>query len=283
VFPRFWTRGLEGDRETILRAAAVLWAQAGEVDTAKPVALLTEALARTDSEPLRTNLRLALAGAAALRRDSKTLHALTSQLAASHPLSETAFRLHTGGLMRDLRWEECREFATSRLERLPDDPSAIRVLTEVAVAKGDLSEADRLGRLLISKGKAEPNDWNNLAWWALYRPPITEQALKDAQQAVSLLANRDSASLHTLASLYAEAGKTTEARDVLWQALEAGGRDQPDAEDWFVLGRMAEHFDAPESAAAAYRKVEKPKEEHMLAQSTYVLAQRRLEALAKSR
>jgi hypothetical protein len=81
--------------------------------------------------------------------------------------------------------------------------------------------------------------------------------------------------------LYAELGKTTEARDVLWQAMEVAGLDVPDSPVWLVVGRMAENFGARAAALAAYKKVEKPGREEQMPGSNYVLAQRRLAALAR--
>jgi hypothetical protein len=81
--------------------------------------------------------------------------------------------------------------------------------------------------------------------------------------------------------LYAELGRTSEARDLLWQSMEAGGQEEPESESWLVLGRIAEHFDARETAVSAYKRVEKPKHESGITQSSYFLAQKRLAALAK--
>jgi len=50
---------------------------------------------------------------------------------------------------------------------------------------------------------------------------------------------------------------------------------------WLVVGRTAEHFGARTSALAAYGKVEKPGGEDQLVESNYVLAQKRITALAK--
>ncbi len=63
--------------------------------------------------------------------------------------------------------------------------------------------------------------------------PSPLKALDPAQKAV-MLANAFPA-LHTLACLYAEIGKTTEARDAIVQALDVSGQDEPEGNSWYVF------------------------------------------------
>ncbi len=104
----------------------------------------------------------------------------------------------------------------------------------------------------------------------------------DSQIAAAELAGivKKASILHTLACLYADLGRATEAREVILQAMEAGGYDEPKSHDWYVFGRIAEHYGVAEAAAQAYGKVEAPEREEDLLTSTYAMAQRRLEALA---
>jgi tetratricopeptide (TPR) repeat protein len=56
--------------------------------------------------------------------------------------------------------------------------------------------------------------------------------------------------LHTLACLYAEAGKTKEAREVLIQAMDLKELDEPDPDYWYAFGRIAEQYGEKEVALA---------------------------------
>ena len=120
-------------------------------------------------------------------------------------------------------------------------------------------------------------DWNNLGWQALFHPPVSEQLLQETQLGIG--PNPGFSELHTVAMLYAELGKTTEARDVIWQAMEDAGIEVTDSAVWLVVGRMAEQFGARAAAAAAYEKIEKPRYEDQMAGSNYVLTQQRLKYL----
>ena len=48
--------------------------------------------------------------------------------------------------------------------------------------------------------------------------------------------------LHTAASLYAETGKSVEAREVLLQSIALRGDDEPHPNSWYVFGRIAENY-----------------------------------------
>ena len=87
------------------------------------------------------------------------------------------------------------------------------------------------------------------------------------------------ASLHTLATVYAELGKVSEARDVLMALLQNRDKGDLESADWYILGRIAEHYDVLDEARGAYKNVEAP-EDGSYAISTKMLADRRLMALA---
>jgi len=100
-----------------------------------------------------------------------------------------------------------------------------------------------------------------------------------------LTKNGSFAELHTLACIYAAQGKTTEARQVLKQAMYAGSLTEPNAAVWYVLGLIYEQYGAKTAALDAYRKVEAHELDghtYIDPTSTYVLAQARLKDLAPS-
>ena len=119
---------------------------------------------------------------------------------------------------------------------------------------------------------------NNRAWAAVARGKADQQALDDALAAVKLTKEENAACLHTLATVYAELGKTPDALENLRRAVEIRGA-RIETADWYVLGRIAEQYGLDEVAAGLYRKV--PAKLADPADDVYLLAQRRLKKMGK--
>ncbi len=117
--------------------------------------------------------------------------------------------------------------------------------------------------------------YNNLAWNSLFTGNVTQQSIDYAQQAAGPSENRDPMALHTLATLYAELGRSVQAREALLESLERRKRGEPEAHDWYVLGRIAETYGELETAREDYSRVTPP-DEQPLGGSTYLLAKKRL-------
>jgi hypothetical protein len=118
---------------------------------------------------------------------------------------------------------------------------------------------------------------NNRAWAQLFLDPIPSGVLEEALGATSGALTRTHADLHTLATVYAELGDAPNAIKVLREAVSTTTEDQPDAVDWYVIGRLAEHYKLPDDARAAYERVLPSRDRGA---TTHVLAQRRLKSLA---
>jgi Tfp pilus assembly protein PilF len=100
-----------------------------------------------------------------------------------------------------------------------------------------------------------------------------------------LSSNKSFAAMHTLASIYAAEGKTTEARKVLEEAMYAGNMAQPNSECWYVLGWIYEQYGMNEAAIHAFSHVESddnPATERLDTLSTYGLAQDQIKKLKAS-
>ena len=78
--------------------------------------------------------------------------------------------------------------------------------------------------------------------------------------------------------LYAAAGKTSEARDLLQKGMSTANLSLPNSAVWFGLGLLYEQYGVNDAAIAAYEKVEEP-EGQIDPADTYLLAQARLKAL----
>ena len=101
-----------------------------------------------------------------------------------------------------------------------------------------------------------------------------EDALKATQ-----LSEKKAYILHTLGCASAEVGKTKEAREVLVQAMDSLGLDEPDDNYWYAFGRIAEDYGERDVAIADYARVKKPKRPIEISDSSYLLAQTRLQML----
>jgi len=144
-------------------------------------------------------------------------------------------------------------------------------------------QADAYVRRLVDNGVAQVPDWNQLAWDALFRGEPGERAVELAQTAVRRSEGRSHDVLHTLAALYAETGRLSEAHELILRALDAARASAPEPSDWYVFGRLAEQYGEREAAIAAYRKVAPPSPGEAPAASTHLLAQRRLAVLGAER
>jgi hypothetical protein len=68
------------------------------------------------------------------------------------------------------------------------------------------------------------------------------------------LAGSTASVLHTPGCIYAETGKTSEARETLLQAMDAGSLVQPKSNSWYGFGRIAEQYGEREVALTDYAK-----------------------------
>lgn len=154
----------------------------------------------------------------------------------------------------------------------------MREFVSSAIYSGDFVKAHTLDQKILADGKAEAQDLNSIAWLSLFTGKVEGADMEDALKAAQL-SNNNAAVLHTLGCLYAEVGKIKEAREVLVQAMDALDLDEPDDNYWYAFGRIAEQFGERDTAIADYNRVTKPKYPIEISQSSYHLAQIRLQAL----
>lgn len=280
AFPRFWTQGQNGDAESIRYAAAALAATSAEAD--KMIPLLLEG--RSRASDAATSLRFDLALAAAYQKKERftDLLPVAQHLLQASPRSLTAFVYLTRALDNLERYDEVEAAAQQRLRLVPDDYGALQTLVLNAMRRSDHARVRELENKLISSGKAEVGDFNSLAWDALVEGKVTEEAIQVAHRGTLLSQTKNGPLMHTLAALYAEVGKVSEARELILQTMDVWGLDEPNSESWYVFGRVAEQLGVRESAIDWYKRVEAPERKSGMASSTYSLAQRRLKALGVS-
>jgi tetratricopeptide (TPR) repeat protein len=279
-FARVWTAGQQGDRDTIRFAAACLMDQG--VPAERSVPILIEAREKTIVNDSRKALDVALAYRYFhLHRDVEAL-AVSEGLRMSNPESPRALNFSCLILFRLKRWSDCEQAAEERLKLFPDDIEALHDLAFSEQGQLHWEASENYWQRILASGKATPVSWNNAAWNALMGGHITPETIQQAQRAAILSQNHDANILQTLAAVYAEAGKTTEAHAVLVQAMDVAALAEPSPAYWYVFGRLAEQIGEKGAAIADYRKVTPPDDPVQLPVSSYTLAQRRLAVLARN-
>lgn len=163
--------------------------------------------------------------------------------------------------------------------QIASDPGGNK--TSLADLLGDIGCWERSTELHLQSLEKDPDNavsLNELAWMVLFREnPDCEAAIKYGEKAKK---NDPSATvLHTLAAVYAMAGRPDDALETLQSSIKLrSGEVRRD--DWFVFGRVAEDYGLPKVARQCYERVDPP--EDKLADDTWHLAQRRLQELDQS-
>jgi len=194
------------------------------------------------------------------------------------PESRQAFIYNMEALMGLGRHDQAIALADERLKLLDNDQDALMMKMETEANRSNFAAARGWAQKLIDQGKENAGLLNNIAWYALFTGKVEDADIATAIKA-SQMARNNPAILHTLACLYAEAGKTKEARDLLLRGMDELNLEEPDDDYWYAFGRIAEQYGERDIAIADYRKLEKPKIALVIPTSTYRLAQMRLKAL----
>lgn len=200
-----------------------------------------------------------------------------ARLLAALPDSPRAFSVWAGAAAACGHLDEVIRRAEARSARDPNDGAAYDALATAHVLRGRYADARRVLKRLIDRKNAGAVIYNNRAWWSLFEGTVTDADLADALRANELTRFSSPDHLHTLAALYAERGKVSEASTVLQRRVGLTGGQQPQPADWFIVGRILERLGLFADARAAYRRVITPDERPE--DSTERLARRRLERM----
>jgi len=277
AFPRLWSKRAEADTEQMKIAAAAIMVQTKSL-AKQGVAILEDAKKSASASADRTSINLALLNGYSNLEDYTDELAVASELAEQYPDSRRIFFARCFDLRRLGRADEADKLAQDRLKATPDDVDAMRALVMNAVAKEDYQTAYDRNKTIVNAAKAEASDLNGMAWQSLFferaEGPDIETAVKASQ-----LSSNNAAILHTLGCLYTEKGQVKQAREVLVHAMDILGLDEPNADYWYALGRIAEQYGENDIAVTDYARVDKPKSSFQIPDSTYVLAQNRLRSM----
>ncbi len=277
VFPRFWIKGQAPDAAKMKLAAASILA-GSRPTAARGIAILGEALKTASTDREKTNIRLALSLGYSVDQNFQGLLDVSTVLLEQTPESRLAFLDKVQALIGLKRYDDALAVADERLKLLENDTDAIQSRTRVETARGNYTAARGWLQKLADLGKEDAELLNENAWLALYTGKIDDKDLSTGIKATQL-AKDNPHILHTLACLYAETGKTKEARDLLIRSMDELNLDEPNDDYWYAFGRIAEQYGERDIAIADYRKLQKPTQLLAIPSSSYELAQMRLKAL----
>lgn len=277
AFPRLWTKGKEADATAMKLAAAGILVQTAP--TAKEgVALLEAMRPQVTEDAVKLNIDLALAeGYEALEQYGKLLPVAT-ELRKQYPDSRRAFLMQSSALRGLRRYAQAEQLAHDRLTRFPEDVDGMRDLVRTAAAREDYQLAYERTKEVMKLDKSDASDKNQSAWYALFTGKVSNEDVETALAAAQANQN-DGNILHTLGCIYAEVGKTKEAREALVRAMDLGNLDDPNDAFWYAFGRVAEQYGEIDIARADYERVNKPKKTIQVPSSSFRLAQIRMKAM----
>jgi tetratricopeptide (TPR) repeat protein len=283
LLPRFWTIGSTkpgADSPAAMRLSAFALL-AGSMD-AKPYLAEIAAAREKASGQRQTDLDLLLAVAAMDAEDPDAGMPAAKRLLEQEPDSVIALGLVGKGYALRNDTAGWQAMLAPMLAKKPTDKDLLTAQVGAYELAHDFATAQKVQQKVLDSGKATANDYNSYAWLGLFHQDLGEDITKAAQQSAEMGKNSGFAELHTLACVYAAQGRTSEAWQVLQQAMYAGNMGEPNSAVWYALGLIYEQYGAKSAALDAYKRVEAHEfDDHTYinATATYVLAQDRIKAL----
>jgi len=283
LLPRFWTIGSSkpgADSPEAMRLAAISLL-AGSMD-AKPYLAEIAADREKASGQRQIDLDLLLAESAMDAEQPAIGMPAAKRLMEQEPDSVIALNLAGQGYQLQNDPSSLQALLAPRLAKKPGDRDLLVAETQAYELAHNFKAAQETQQKVLDSGKATASDYNSYAWLGLFHNDLGEDIIKAAQQSAQMGKNSGFAELHTLACIYAAQGKTTEARQVLREAMDAGNMGEPTSEVWYALGLIYEQYGEKKAALDAYRRVQAHEfDDHTFVSpgSTYVLAQGRIREL----
>lgn len=258
-FARLWTKGQSADAERTRLVSTVLASAHGK-DPQLLKALL-EARAKATDPKDTLALDVAITSSAQDGEQWAELTKATERIMSAAPDSPSAQILRFGAFIAADKWDEGLQFGQAQLAKHPDNTFLQDGIYQAMGRMGQRDAMEKGLQALIDKGRATVADYNNLAWSQVTRGAVTDSTLELIR--IATQNGGASSSLHTLATVLADLGRTTEAKAALLKEMDAQSLEEPGGNEWYVLGRIAEQLDIPDAALACYARVTPKKPEDM--------------------
>lgn len=277
LFARVWQEGQMADAAKIKLGASLLLIDSS-VPADQMAATFEEARAHAEGAS-EDALLAALSQVYFHSKDYSKSLAAGEELMKRLPQSPTALGLAVRAAYAKGGIAEGDREANSNLERFKQNPTALRVAALNAMIFGDSDRSTAINKQIVASGRAEAGDYNQIAWADLMAGKATADSLEAANKGMLLSNNQSTGIMHTVAAVQAELGKEGDARAMLLQRMKTENAEEPDDEELYVFGRIAEQYGLEAEAAGLYRKLSRPKDELAIPVTSYALAQRRLKAM----
>ncbi|WP_394835336.1 DUF3857 domain-containing protein [Pendulispora rubella] len=273
LMQRAWGRG--GDIRAATGCLCV-----GHTDPRRLVNLLVESRDRVKDPEQQRAVDQALTMAALRAEDGARALEASARLLAAFPKSTTALHLRFDVLSLTNRHDELRAALKKELTSAPGDPYLLALKAQLEDRTGHFDEAGKTWRKLLDTGRAHDSVYNNAAWSKLFQGKPTEQADIDlVLRGTQTPWGNNAHALHTLAMLYADAGRANEARQTLQLVVDKQESHALESQDYLVLGRIAELYGLDDLAREAYDRVTKSSGGSL--STSWDLAQKRRAGLGK--
>ncbi|MGE5113881.1 MAG: DUF3857 domain-containing protein [Acidobacteriaceae bacterium] len=276
AFPRLYQRGENMDAMRFRRAAYSLIA---DTEYVKPYVSAIKEMVAQASEADRPQVQTMLASAYRATKQWPELQATGADILQKFATSDFAFGALMDGCTHTKDWQACDAAIDARLTRLPNDPVTVRARARAFEWRMKYSEARTAYQTILDSGRATESDMNSYGWDALFTGTVSGTDLDVVQRGSSVSQNNNYSIVHTLACLYAEIGKTKEARELLLHTIDLGGLDEPDSQVWYGLGRIDEQYGETDAALRAYGRMKQQEGDDDYPTSMWNLGQIRLRAL----
>lgn len=278
MFPRIWQTRQPAEAMPMRVAAALLMTD--DKQSAAAAIPILEAATREGSV---AGITAGLAEAYFAAGEYAKFLPVANRLLKDMPQSPTAFVLALRAAYAGAGKAAARSLLNEQVEHFKDDVAALRGAATTAMLFGDPDSAVAVERRIVGSGRATASDYNAIAWSELMAERVTSETLDTANKGMAIAGAEAGGLLHTVAAVDAELGRESEARAAILQRIKAMGSEEPDDDDWYIFGRIAEQYGLAMDAAAHYKRLGKPGNDLLIPSTSYGLAQRRLKAMEKGK
>jgi len=177
------------------------------------------------------------------------------------------------------KFREIDKLINNLLKKDPEKSKYLYTKAAYMAEEGRIKEARKYLEKLHNKNLGDARTYNLLAWIGLFDDTSLYEMLGLAMKSNRLSKFNTWAYLHTLATIYADMEKVSEAKQVVNHMLEKSNQKEIREVDNYILGRNAETLGLPDIAQYHYQKIKRAK--NMKHLTVYELAQKRLKRLKK--
>lgn len=271
-----WDPQQQGELELVLAALAAETGGAGE-----SIAPLTAATKGDDRERA-LHASAALVEAYRDLKDPVNYLKHAKPLYEAYPESSMASLFYMRALLLNERTDEAYAILQASEQAGMDEEKLAMLYHEYYGYTVDYAGYKVYVEELESEGKVTAVNYNLLSWLSLFKEEGPgDRDFLYARKAVKMTESKDSAILHTLACLYADAGRCNEAVNLLDELEELSPSGRYTSADWYLYGRIAEQYGIPETARSAYAKVQMDENLSTIPVSCWTLVQNRYQILGE--